>query len=529
MAAEFQRKDQGEETARRIRSILATRGLTLHKVSQASESLYGSGTDACIPHTLYHSLEKSPEFGPSLAQVCALSRISGYSLLDWLVALGIDLETIAGLQASLPRRGTVLIDPDLDRTDLWLPGLIDRKDAGTSWGVVPLDRLCMITGPALLRSIRQSDGRRCLFAKIGVEDAFAFPELLPGSIVRVIRNPDPQVLSRSESPMLLIESSRGFWCGRFPRPGEGTVYVFSRELPFAPFMLRIPSEARILGVVDMEIRWTASFQRPCVPPEFAKARIPGELAEAERNVSGLIRRARIRSGLTLQDASLLTRRISAALDDERYLIAQSTLSDYEARSALPRRLQKLLTVCLVYGIRLAELLASVGIPPDQIGHETIPLDLLPPSQRSRQMPANPLDKSSAAPPSRLLREFGEVPWFLRSCLNELSGIPHPCLRDFFCFSSNIPSLPWYCTGALIALVNRRKRKVVRNLDLPAWHQPLWMLRLDSGTYKCGRGNVEDGLLVLDGPARDDKETGRLRVGRDVDVIGQVVAIARRIA
>lgn len=527
--AEFQRHNQGSEIARRIRSILATRRLTLHKVSQTSESMYGSGADARIPHTLYHSLEKSPEFGPSLAQVCALSRISGYSLPDWFVALGIDLDNISGLQASLPRRRTVLIDLDLDRTDSWLPSLTDRQDNDTRWGVLPVDRLCAVSGRVLLRSIRHADGHLSLFAKIGVEDAFAFPELLPGSIVRVIGNPNPPMLSRSDSPMLLIESSSGYWCGRFWRPHKEAVYVFSRELPFAPLMLRIPSEARIVGVVDMEIRWTAEFRHPSVPPEFAESRMPDKLTETRGNLSALIRWARMRSGLTLGEAALLTRGIAQTFNDKRYVVSQSTLSDCEARTVPPRHLQKLLGVCLAYGIQLAELLVSLGISPEQMGHEAISSELLPPRRGLHHAPGDLLKKCAAFPPSRLLQDFGDVPWFLRSRLGQMSGITHLSLRDFFWLNGGIFSLPANHNGVMLALVNRRKRKPAHNRELPAWHQPLWMLRLESGQYVCDGCNAEDGSLVLDSAARDDGKNRRLRIGSDVEVIGQVVAIARRIA
>ena len=103
-------KCAGDRTAARIRSILTSRRLTLNQVSAESERLYGSGSLSSIPHTLYHSLENSPLFGPSLLQTCTLSRISGYRLEDWLAAVGIDMKELAGLQASLPFGRTRLID-----------------------------------------------------------------------------------------------------------------------------------------------------------------------------------------------------------------------------------------------------------------------------------------------------------------------------------------------------------------------------------------------------------------------------------
>jgi hypothetical protein len=122
MAGTIRERDAGERTAARIRSILASRGLTLHQVSAESERLYGKESPSCIPHTLYHSLATSPSFGPSLPQTCALSRITGYRFEDWLVALGIDLARIAGLQASLPLRRTRIIDPAFHRENIVMGG-----------------------------------------------------------------------------------------------------------------------------------------------------------------------------------------------------------------------------------------------------------------------------------------------------------------------------------------------------------------------------------------------------------------------
>jgi len=197
MAGTIRERNAGQKTAARIRSILASRGLTLHQVSAQSERLYGSESPSCIPHTLYHSLATSPSFGPSLPQTCALSRISGYRLEDWLAALGIDPDRIAGLQASLPLRRTRIIDPAFHREDVVMGGPEQLTGDHHSEGVVPLGQLFRwVNPPRLLLPTSAPEERRCLFARIGPEDAFAFPELLPGSIVRV----NPQARTYTSPP-----------------------------------------------------------------------------------------------------------------------------------------------------------------------------------------------------------------------------------------------------------------------------------------------------------------------------------------
>jgi hypothetical protein len=83
--------------AERIHSILASKGLTLYRVSQRSAALYGRFSDFFIPHNLYSDLRTS-SFTPSIHQIAALSQISGYRLVDWLEVFGFNVEEIPRLQ-----------------------------------------------------------------------------------------------------------------------------------------------------------------------------------------------------------------------------------------------------------------------------------------------------------------------------------------------------------------------------------------------------------------------------------------------
>jgi hypothetical protein len=73
------------------------------------------------------------------------------------------------------------------------------------------------------------------------------------------------------------------------------------------------------------------------------------------------------AGLTLREASLLSRRVSQFLNDEQYAIAQSTLSEYEAQNAPPRHLEKVITLCLIYGFPLIDFAAASGTAPEDLG------------------------------------------------------------------------------------------------------------------------------------------------------------------
>jgi hypothetical protein len=536
MAGTIRERDAGERTAARIRSILASRGLTLHQVSAESERLYGKESPSCIPHTLYHSLATSPSFGPSLPQTCALSRITGYRFEDWLVALGIDLARIAGLQASLPLRRTRIIDPAFHRENIVMGGTEELTGDHHSEGVVPLGQLLQwVSVPRSQLPTSTPEERRYLFARIGPEDALAFPELLPGSIVRV--NPQDgspsanDVVRRSRPQLLLIEHDRGLWCGRFHVSGEGIIYAAASELAYAQIAFQCPKEARILGAVDMEIRWMHRFESPSVPAEFATYRQPRTLEQVNLSPGVLVRRARRRSGLTLQEASLLSRRVSQFLNDEQYAIAQSTLSEYEAQHSPPRHLEKVITLCLIYGFPLVDVAAASGTAPEDLGPCVIPPDFLPTSDTttvrcSHRFSSDSIELGAA---SSVPGRFGEVPWFLRSSLAELSGIPRPSLRDFFWLDGIHPFLPAHTQGSMLALVNRRKKKPVRLPALPPLQQPAYVLLLRTGEYLCACCSLDGGTLVLYPESEGTRGPEQLRLGQDAEVIGQIVALARRIA
>jgi len=78
--------------AERMRSILAHKGLTLYQVSRESEALYGRSSPHFVPHNLYYGLRGGVS-RPSVYQILALSRISGYALPDWLRVFGLTSKT----------------------------------------------------------------------------------------------------------------------------------------------------------------------------------------------------------------------------------------------------------------------------------------------------------------------------------------------------------------------------------------------------------------------------------------------------
>ena len=371
----------------RIQSILALKDLTLYQVSQRSEEMYGRSSPFFLPHNLYFDL-RGGTFSPSIYQFLALSRITGYRLPDWVRLFGADLENIARLQTSLPSRRTILLDSSMADPYAWIPWFRNRIGDGPAPPIAPLGQLLERSGSKRIGSLSESNRRGFLYAKIGYQDALAFPDLSPGSIVRV--NPDiPDkvafLANGTSSRIFLIEHSKGLFCCRLRAIGDGVIVPVSTKVSYAQVEMRRPQEANLLGIVDLELRPLLMTKEPEVPKDLAKQWKPRPLSR-EGKVGPLLRSARIRMHLSLREASGISGKVADLLGDDRYFISPSSLCDYELLNTAPRHFQKAVTLCSLYGLRFETFLRTIGIIPEEAGEEPMPdhfVSRVPPVEAAR--------------------------------------------------------------------------------------------------------------------------------------------------
>jgi transcriptional regulator with XRE-family HTH domain len=517
------------DIAERIQSILALKNLTLYQVSQRSEKLYGRSSPYFLPHNLYSDL-RGGTFSPSIYQFLAFSRITGYRLSDWLRVFGVDLEDIPRLQVALPSSRTILLDSSLADPFAWVPWLRDRIGNVPAPPIAPLGQLLELSRSKRLRSLSEPDDQGFLYAKIGYQDALAFPDLLPGSIVRV--NPDipDNLLLRANgtsSRIFLIEHHKGFFCCRLRAIGDSVIVPVSTQLSYAQVELRRPHETRLLGIVDLEIRPLLRAEQPKVPKELAKQWKPHPLSR-EENVGSLLHRARITMRLSLREASGVSRKIADLLGDGRYFISPSSLCDYELLNTAPRHIQKAITLCSLYGLRFQTFLKAIGIVPEEAGGEPMPDHFV--SRFPHVDSAEDLDNKLAGGGflEQLLERCEEVPFFLRESVEPLSGLGDASLNDFFWVGGKHDVLHPYLTNGLLALVNRRKKKPFHFTSKPLWQQPLYVLLKRGGTYLCACCGIENGTLVVHPYSQHFQRPEQFRYRHDVEVVGQIVMIARKL-
>jgi len=516
--------------AEQVKSILASKRLTLYEASHRSITLFGRWSPYYVPHNLYYDLRRET-YSPSLFQLFALSQISGYSLSDWLRVFGFETEWIPRLQLQFPSERTVLLDSSLDDPNVFVSWLRDLPNAVPPVGVFSLSQVLEWTRPRRLGSLQRRLAGEFLYAKIGHADALAFPDLLPGSIARVRRGMCDDLLNRFSDEgaknLFLIEHNKGLCCCRFKVVGNGRIVLASTQLPYASVEFRVPQEARVVGIVDLEIRNLVKPQLPVLGDSCTKSRALEALSPQPSQFGPLLRWARLRRGLSFRAASTITRKIADLLADDRYFIAPGSLSDYETTDIPPRHFQKIVTFCVVYALAFDILLKSLGLRLENAGEEPIPDGFMGrPSVVTTQESAEPEE----AGPSELLAEmtaqFEEVPFFLRGSLRTLTSLQRLSLKDFFWMGPGRNDPQPYLAGALLAVVNRRQKQPSDCEKKPLWQQPSYLILKRDGTYLCGCCSRNNNTLIVHSYPNGVHRREQFRT-RDAEVIGRIVLVTRK--
>ena len=364
--AGFRRSGTGENTAQRygpsflvksITNVLRRSGHTVTQLSILSGQRYGSGSPYFIPRTFLYKLRSGVT--PHICQIATLSECTGYRFLDWMRLLGFDLHQIPRLQVQLHPERTVLVTPvgfeSLSTHSRLLP---------SGWRTLG-ESLSGFSLSARLGNVAMAATAGCCFVKIGRADAMISPKLFPGMIVSVdcsCRRPSHGDSSALAENLWLLEQSEGLMCTYLKWIDDRQVVLLPSRHPWGSFPLHLSSEARVLGLVNL----ASASMRPQTP-QFKSAPVafgnwPSQLLdETKSSFSGLLRKARSRTGLTFRAAHQLTRAIARIMGNPEYAIGLGLLSDYEAMNRLPRHIAKIISLCIVYCLDIRELLEAAGV------------------------------------------------------------------------------------------------------------------------------------------------------------------------
>ena len=515
--------------AEKVQAILDTKKRTLYRVSEQSAKQYGRSSPFFLPHNLYYDL-RAGSFRPSIHQIVALSRISGYRVADWLRVFGYNLEDITRLQVELPSKRTILLDTSLTDPDELIPWFNNRGDGISFPATAPLAKLLRAVPARRLSSFQEPSARRFLYAKVGREDTLAFPDLVPGSIVRV--NPDivdsaDRQNSAISDRIFLVEHSKGFFCCRLRTLDNGVIVPFDNGLRHAQVELRCPQEAKLWGTVDFEFRPLLRPQESEVPKDLARRWRPQPLSSNE-TLGQLLKRTRRRMNLSVREAARISCEIAELLEDHRYTTSPSSLSEYELRNGAPRDFHKIITLCSIYGLQFESVVGRIGVDLADAGTESMPDRYLPrtePIETAQSADANIVRTGFL---EKLLEECQDIPFFLRHSFGYFSGSAHVALDDFFWVGGDDDPLHPYLAKGLVVMVNRRRKTPLHFFSKPLWQQPIYLVLKRDGTQLAACCGVENGVLVVHPYARDFHRDEEYRLHQDAEVVGQIVAIARRL-
>ena len=520
----------------KVRAILERKKISLFQLSQASRKLFPSDPSYHIPHNLYFDL-RSKGFAPSIHQLVALSALSGYALSDWLSVFGFHLDDISRLQTSLPFQRTTLIDTNVYDRSACIPWFTERLSSPQLGRIVPLVQLFAPTGLVNVADLLPINRNAYAYAKVGLHEVFAYPELLPGSIVRA----DPRKIEAALTsvgrstfqPLFLVEHSLGLNCCRLKYVAPDRVVLTPVELAAPHVELRLGVDLKILGTIDMEIRNVQRVSRPGNHRAFDEPTKQGNfvLSPATPELHALLRRSRLRARLSFREASALSRKIAEELGDEQYFTAGGTLSDYEASDLPPRRIQKIITLCILYSIDFWRFLTTAGLEVHKLGDEAIPADLIP-SARSLKLSISAQrgheDNADGIFLRNLLDQFEEIPFFLNASLPTIFGLPRLSLRDVF-WAGGEHGFHALLEGTQFLIVNRRTKKPAPLKWEPLVNQPLYLLTARDGSYFCGRFTIEGKSILLHRLSTEIPRTRPMPTGSDTEIVGQIVNVIRRIS
>ena len=486
-----------------------------------------------VPPNLYHTLEQRG-FSPSIQQLVVLSRCSGYRLVDWLATFGVILDDIPRLQAALPARYTTLIDENVYDERTWVLSFEPISRGVPENSLRPLGESFRIARPRRYSNSPQKPRSGFVYAKIGSRDALAFPDLLPGSIVRVATEPtlEPrdEVRGRSGS-LFLVEHGRGLACCRLHAVDRNRVVLCPSQLPFAHTELVLNKEARIIGTVDFELRPTAARTPPPVSPNMGRFWSPPPLEQvsSDLRLDDLLRRARRRSGLTFRQASAKSSLIARALENDEFFCASGSLSDYEATTESPRHIHKMFSLCTLYSISAWEFMKAARVFPSDGGVDSMPEELLGRDRlQGAALSESPAagERGPSAPSGHSLAEF---PYFLGQAVAEYFEMPHLSIRDIFSVGRARESFHPYLADAVAIIVDRRQKRITSRPSHPLWAQPSYILLGHDGQYVCTSCNSDGEMLVMRPFSNGFERPLRLKSPSQVEVIGTVVGILRRLS
>lgn len=241
-----------------------------------------------------------------------------------------------------------------------------------------------------------------------------------------------------------------------------------------------------------------------------------------------LRNLREELGLTLRDVEAASTRIAELHQNTDYVLPISRLSDIETKSIVPS-IFRLYSIAVIYRRSIQEVMTLFGINLDKMAGDS---SVVLPAQTHK---ANNLEPMSVRVPvkldpafnptktsnfGRLIMEWGTVP---------LAFLEQFETADFtygYIGSEDFTMYPLLLPGSFVQ-VDESKSKVVDSGWRSEYERPIYFVQTRNG-YTCCWCDQEGQNTVLLAHPLSPVKARTLRSDRDVEIVGQVVAVAMRL-
>jgi hypothetical protein len=224
----------------------------------------------------------------------------------------------------------------------------------------------------------------------------------------------------------------------------------------------------------------------------------------------------------------MSKQVAGMLEDERYFMSASALSDYEAGDTVPGHFQKAASLCLLYAVPFRALLEAVGLSDQRAGKESIPDRFIPTFSPAQSPMASAEIQAHRGILGELLGRSEAIPLFLKGAIPTISGLSSPSLRSIFWVGGVRAPLHPYLANALLVSVDRHKKRAIDSRSRPSWEQLLYVVLKRDGNYLIGPCGQENGALVMHPDPAHLNLTEDFRNRRDAEIVGQVCAVVRKL-
>ena len=243
-----------------------------------------------------------------------------------------------------------------------------------------------------------------------------------------------------------------------------------------------------------------------------------------------LKRAREQLNLRYRDVAEASQKLALRHKNGEYYIALSRLSDIENRGTVPS-IYRLYSLCAIYrlnfsevvswyGVRLPEVVADAARTPIAQTHT---VEIEPEREGAISVPViqeGTVDVRKTTFLNRQIREWGRLP------LQMLAAIDLKRSKYGFIGSDDWAMYPILAPGSLVQ-IDDSKRKVVTAGWNYEFERPIYFFEHRKG-FECSWCSLVDEYLILQPHASSQLPSRYFRYPEEIEVIGQVVAVAMRL-